>query len=85
MNPPGLDLFLEGQEGYNHYLPPLPISPALLSTIRTSLVRTDIRLVVVDRSVKGAGAVIDLFTDLLGPPDISYGTFTAWASAHGAL
>ena len=85
MNPPGLELFLYGQEGFNRYLPPVPISPELLATTRIALFRYHIRLVVVDRSANGAGPVVDLFTRVLGQPEVSAGSFMLWASSHGSL
>ncbi len=85
MSPPGLQLFLEGQEGYNSYLPPVPITTGLLATTRTALSENDIRMVVVDRSVRGSGQVVNLFTRVLGRPTVSTNSFTLWASRTGPL
>jgi hypothetical protein len=86
MNPPQLELFLSGQEGYSPPdLPPVPITPELVSTTRIVMSKYDIRLVVVDRTVVGAGPVIDLFTRALGRPEVSAASFTLWASRHGPL
>jgi hypothetical protein len=85
MKSPDLELFLEGQEHYNRYLPYVPINPALVAQVREALSSNDIRLVVVDRSVNGSGAVVDLFTRVLGQPEVSNGSFALWASSHGSL
>lgn len=86
MNPPQLELFLSGQEGYDSRdLPPVPVSPELVINTRRALSKYDIRLVVVDRSVVGAGRVVDLFTRVLGQPKVSVGSFILWASRRGSL
>jgi hypothetical protein len=83
--PAGLDLFLEGQEGYNRYLPPVPVTPALLSTTQTTFNRYDVRLFIVDRSVKGSETVVGLLTKMLGAPTVADGRFVLWSSDHGPL
>jgi hypothetical protein len=85
MIPPELENFLYGQEGYNRYIPPEPITPELIASTRTALSNYDVRMVVVDRSVPGAGPVIDLFTRVLGEPQVSSSSFALWTSQHGPL
>ena len=85
MNPPQLELFLSGQEGYSPDLPPVPVTPELLAATRTALSRYDIRMVVVDQTVSGAGPVVALFTRVLGQPQLSVGSFTLWSSSNGPL
>ena len=89
MNPSGLQRFLAGQSvaidwfGGALYGPPLPVSPALVTTTRTSLSRYHVRLIIVDRSADGSGPVMELFNDALGPPKLSAGTFSLWMDWHG--
>jgi len=85
MNPPQLEAFLSGQEGYNPYVPHVPITPELLASTQTDLSRYNIRMVIVDRSVSGAGPVLALFTRLLGRPLLSEGSFTLWSSRNRPL
>lgn len=85
MKPPGLDLFLEGQEGYNPYLPPVPLTQSLVNLTQRTLQLNDIRLIIVDRSAPRSGPVMALFTRALGPPEVSTGRFALWASDRGAL
>ena len=59
------------------------VSPELVATTRTSLSDYDVRMVIVDRSVKGSGPVVELFTDAIGPPTISSSGFSMWADWHG--
>ena len=54
-----------------------------MAATRTALSRYDVRLVIVDRSVSGSGAVMELFDDALGPPKLSAGHFSLWADWHG--
>ena len=85
MNPPGLDRFLEGQEAYNPYLPPVPVTPALITTAREVVARNDIRLVIVDRAVRGSTAVIGVFSRAFGPPTAENGSYVLWASSSHPL
>ncbi len=85
MSPPGLDQFLEGQEAYNPYLPPVPVSPALVATVRYVVASDHIRLLIVDRWVKGSTAVISVFSQAFGPPRASTSRYVLWASSAGAL
>ncbi len=85
MKPGQLELFLNGQEGWNSYLPPVPVTPELVASTRVDLARYDIQMVVVDRSVSGAEPVIGLFTRVLGQPQRSQDSFTLWVSHHGPL
>ena len=92
MNPPGLQQFLAGQQPLTlvgHSFPtgiygsPLPVSPELVATTRTTLSRYHVRLVIVDRSVSGSGPVMELFSDALGPPRLSAGQFSLWTDWGG--
>ena len=85
MHPAGLDLFLEGQEGYSVYLPPVPITSGLIDLTRRTLRLNGIRLVIVDRAGPRSGPVISLFTQVLGAPQVSDGRFAVWASRNGPL
>jgi hypothetical protein len=85
LRPAGLDLFLEGQEGYDPYLPRIPITPALVAITRATFSRYDVRVVIVDRAVKGSGTVERLLTEVLGTPRATSGSFILWASHHGPL
>jgi hypothetical protein len=85
LRPAGLDLFLEGQEGYTRYLPRVPVTPALLSTIQTTFDRYDVRLFIVDRSVKGSETVVRLLTKMVGAPTVTGSRFILWSSDHGPL
>ena len=85
MRPTGLDQFLEGQEAYNKYLPPVPVTPALVSRVRNVAAQNDVRLVIVDRSVKGARAVTDVFSLAFGPPQVVSPSYVLWASSTGPL
>jgi hypothetical protein len=82
LEPPGLEAFLTGQEGYNPYVPAVPITPELLASTRASLSANHIEAVLVDNSVKGASPVVDLFTQVLGRPEVSAGTFLLWITAE---
>jgi len=86
MSPSGLQQFLAGQGSVppSIYGPPLPVSPELVATTRTALSKYHVRLVIVDRSVGGSGPVMELFKDALGPPKLSAGQFSLWASWHGS-
>jgi hypothetical protein len=81
MNPPGLQQFLAGQGGIpaSIYGPPLPVDPALVASTRATLANDHVRLVIVDRSASGSAPVMELFSDVLGPPKLSEGSFSLWA------
>jgi hypothetical protein len=88
MNPPNLQQFLAGQDivtalAYPLYGAPLPVTPRLVASTRTTLSRYHVRLVIVDRSVGGSAPVMELFNDALGPPTASAGRFSLWADWHG--
>ncbi len=85
INPPGLELFLDGQEGFSTSAPEVPITPGLIAATKQALLKNDVRLVIVDRSVIGAGPVVHLFTQALGPPRVSTGSYALWAGGQGAL
>jgi hypothetical protein len=80
MSPPGTQQFLASQEGLSVFGPALPVSPKLVATTRAIVSRDDIRLVIVDRSMSGSGPVMELFNKALGPPKLSAGQFSMWAS-----
>jgi hypothetical protein len=92
MNPPELQQFLAGQQPFTPvggfaptglYGPPLPVSPELVATTVTTLSKYRVRLVIVDRSVRGSGPVMELFNDALGPPRLSTGQFSLWSDWGG--
>ena len=85
MNPAGLDLFLEGQEAYNRYLPPVAVTPTLIATARLVAERNGVRMLVVDRRAKGAAAVIRVFSAAFGSPSVNTARFAMWGSAAGPL
>jgi hypothetical protein len=85
MNPAGLDLFLEGQEAYNPYRPPVAVTPTLIATARLVAERNDVRMLVVDRWTKGATAVVQVFSAAFGAPSVSTARFALWGSAAGPL
>jgi hypothetical protein len=78
MKPPGLQQFLTAQAGVALYGRPSPLSPELVSVTRTTLSNYDVRMVIVDRSEPGSGPVMELFSEALGPPDLSSGQFSLW-------
>jgi hypothetical protein len=80
MSPPGTQQFLASQEGVSFFGPALPVSPKLVATTRSIVSRDDIRLVIVDRSMSGSGPVMELFNEALGPPKLSAGQFSMWAT-----
>ena len=85
MNPAGLDLFLEGQEAYNPYLPPVAVTPTLIATARLVAKRNDVRMLIVDRWAKGAAAVVQVFSAAFGSPSVSTARFALWESAADPL
>ena len=85
LEPEGLDNFLDGQEGYNPYLPPVPLTPGLVSTLRDVAGRNDIRLIIVDRSVKGSGLVLNAFSQAFGAPQVATSRYALWARADRPL
>lgn len=56
-----------------------------MQSTQKTLAAYGVRLVIVDRSTPGADPVMQLFTDALGPPTRTSGTYAVWASAGGAL
>ena len=70
MNPAGLDLFLEGQEA-SVTDQPVAVTPALIATARLAAERNDVRMLLVDRSAKGAAAVVRVFSAAFGSPRVS--------------
>jgi hypothetical protein len=83
MSPPGTQQFLTNQEGVSSLGPEMPVGPKLVAVTRSTVSKYDIRLVVVDRSMTGSAAVMELFSDALGPPKVSAGHFSMWADWHG--
>jgi len=84
-SPSGLDLFLDGQEGYNPYLPPIPLTQTLIALTKQTLARYDVKVLIVDRSMKGSGPVMSLFHAVAGPPTAMGGRYVIWASKDGPL
>jgi hypothetical protein len=79
MSPPGLQGFLASQEGRTSGIEPPPLLwSSLVANTRISISAYDIRVVIVDRSAKGSGPVVDLFNEVLGPPNVSAGQFSEW-------
>ncbi len=81
MSPPGLQILLAFEEGYYG---PIPVTPELVATTRTTLSKYDVRLIIVDHSAARSGAVMDLFDRTLGPAKVSEGQFSLWADWQGA-
>ncbi|MFZ2057276.1 MAG: hypothetical protein WAV54_07705 [Acidimicrobiales bacterium] len=84
MTPPGLQRFLEAERLPSVFGPPLPINSDLVATTRESLANYHVRLVLVDRSTRNSGPVVELFTRALGPPQRSVGNFMVWANRKGS-
>ena len=78
--PAAFETFLSGQEGFNPYVPRQPITKQLMIDTRTTLARYDVRLIIVDRSIDGSGAVTTLLRSVLGNPSVTSGSFVAWVS-----
>ena len=85
MNPDDLQRFLAVQEGFHFYGAAPDLNPALVHSTQRTLTAYGVRLVIVDRSTPGSGPVMQLFTDAMGPPTRTSGTFAVWASTGGAL
>jgi hypothetical protein len=83
MSPLGTQRFLADQEGFGIFGPEMPVSPELVAQTRSTVSRYDVRLVIVDRSMAGSDAVVELFNDALGSPMLSAGQFSMWANWHG--
>lgn len=83
MSPPSTQQLLANQEGVNVFGPETPVSPKLVAATRSVVSRYDVRVVIVDRSTPGSGAVVQLFDDALGRPMSSAGQFSMWANWHG--
>jgi len=83
MSPPGLQQFLATQEGVNYLGPEMAVSPKLVAVTRSVVSRYHIRLVIVDRSMAGSAAVMELLNDAIGPPLVSARGFSMWANWHG--
>jgi hypothetical protein len=85
MVPNELQQFLAAQDPPSPFGGPLSVSPHLVQATRTALSRYDVRLVIVDRSLPGSGAVMQLFRDVLGPPTRSAAAFSLWSGWRGRL
>jgi hypothetical protein len=83
MSPRGTQQLLANEEGVNLLGSETPVSPKLVAATRSVMSRYDVRVVIVDRSVPGSGAVMELFRDALGRPLLSAGRFSMWANWHG--
>lgn len=82
MKPAGLQGFLANQEGFGLLGPETPVSPQLVALTRSVLSKYAVRVVIVDRSASGSGAVMELFSDALGRPTASAGQFSLWVGWH---
>jgi hypothetical protein len=79
MSPPGLQNFLTRQEGITHKGSPMRVTTELVATTRTTLSKYGVKLVIVDRSLRGSRRVVELFNEALGSPTVSSGQFTLWS------
>ena len=71
MKPAGLQGFLANQEGFGLLGPETPVSPQLVALTRSVLSKYAVRVVIVDRSASGSGAVMELFSAALPRPPAS--------------
>ena len=78
--PTGFENFLYGQEGFNTFISRRPITPQLIADARATLAHYHVRLIIVDRSVGGSVAVVQLLRSMLGPPSTTSGSLSAWVS-----
>jgi hypothetical protein len=85
MDPPGLQQYLNCFLIVCLYGNPPSVRSELVAATRTTLSRYRVRLVVVDRSFIGSGHIIDLFTEALGPPNLSVDQFSVWSGWPGSL
>jgi hypothetical protein len=82
--PRGLEEFLVGQDKWSAYIlspvygNPLPVSQALVSDTRATLLKYGVKLVIVDTAVGGSAPVVTLFREALGPPSVTNGNFSLW-------
>ena len=83
MSPPGLQRFITAAAFLPLYGPSPPLGPALVSTTRTTLSKYHVGMVIVDRSQDGSSPVMKLFTEALGPPNLSVGRFSLWSTRTG--
>jgi hypothetical protein len=86
MKPPALQTFLVQQQApFLNTASVSTVARELVPTTRKFFSNYNIQLVIVDRSVEGSAAVIELFRDVLGPPTVSSGTFCLWTDRHEPL
>jgi hypothetical protein len=79
LRPAGLQRFLAAQEGLGTVYGRPPAGRAqLISDTLATLDRYRVRVVIVDRRASGAPAVIQLFTETLGPPEGVRGSVSWW-------
>ena len=45
---------------------------------RSALAGNDVRVVIVDRTEPNSGPVLQVFTNALGPPDVTSGKYSVW-------
>jgi hypothetical protein len=82
MSPPELQQFLAAEDGIPIYGLPAPMSQHLFVSVRETLNGYHVRLVIVDRAVRGGDQVASMFTRVLGPPTVSSGPFRVWAESR---
>ena len=82
MSPPETQQFLADQEGVDYYGPGMAVSPKLVVVTRSVLAEEHVRVVIVDRSTPGSGAVVELFDDVIGRPRRSAGQFSLWVDGR---
>jgi hypothetical protein len=61
----------------------LPVATPTVAATRYALASNDVRLVLVDDDEPNSDQAIAVFTAALGPPTITTGSVTAWASRSG--
>jgi len=84
MSPPGLQQYLDCNSISCPYGGPPPVRSELVAATRATISRYRVRLIIVDRSFVGSGHVVDLFTEVLGPPCISVDQFSVWTGWNGS-
>lgn len=85
MAPRGLQQFLAGAMPGGPYGPRPALTPRLVSATRLALQAYDIRVVIVEQSAAGSPAVVELFSEAIGRPQLAAGGFELWGTGHRAL
>jgi hypothetical protein len=90
MDPPELQRFIailsyRGLSGTQPTAPESVISSRLLTSTRTTLSRNGVQVVMVDRKWGGSHPVMQLFNEVLGPPDRTVGSYSFWLHVPQAL